>query len=208
MGRPKGTKMPTVDTVIDLRSQGIEPSEVLDREEAIALGYFVEDTDRTRVVQFKGKVIEIDWRKQVSASGQKIVWIPSQSPNFIAAGKRVVAEGKLVRPKGKKSIGAILRKFMDAPVSKRELNNLPDKIKSDLTEFMGGELTRGDIAAFALMGRAMEGDIMAFKEIADRVEGKAVQRNENKNVNVNYTDFLKGLGGFEEEDDEDPYIDV
>lgn len=196
--------------VIDLREQGLEAEVVLDRDEAISRGWMEEDTEKTRVVQLGGRLIEIDYRKRVSADGKRVVWITGQNPNS----KKVLAEGNKrlrervkngERPfhqKKRQSLGAVLKKFLNTPVTRWEYEKLPDKVKNSLQDFLGGELTRADVAAFQLMGRAMEGDIMAFKEIADRVEGKAVQRSENKNLNVNYQDYLKGLAGFEDEEEE------
>lgn len=205
-------KRPSIDEVLDLRDQGFEPSLELDRDEAISRGWIIPETEKTRLVQYRGEVIEIDFRKQVSSDGQRIVWIQGQNPKFLEARDKGRAEYNKLRGdkrgKRKKSIGSIIRKFMDAPVTKRELGKLPGGVQKALEEFMGGELTRGDVAAFALMGRAMEGDIMAFKEIADRVEGKAIQRTENKNMNVNYTDFLKDKAGLLDDEDEEDFVDV
>lgn len=205
------------EETINLFDQGMRPSLELTREESMERGWIHEDTSRTRLVQYKGELIEIDWRMRVSSDGKRIVWCPGHNPTtkkkLQAASRKAnerVRNGELKRSRrGKKNISSVLRKFMQAPVSKQELGKLPKNVQKALEDYMGGELTRGDVAAFVLMGKAMEGDIMAFKEIADRTEGKAIQRTENKNLNMNYTDFLKGLAGFDEEDeDEDPYIDV
>lgn len=202
-------KYPVLEDAVNLFNQGLTPSEKLTREESIAKGYFVEETDRTRLIQLGSQLIEVDFRKTVSADGRRIVWFKGHAPHvrkkFLEARDEHNKFQNQVqtRRRGRKSIGSVLKKFMDAPITKREFGALPKTVQSSLEEFLGGEVTRGDVAAFALMGRAMEGDIVAFKEIADRVEGKAVQRTENKNLNVNYTDFLSGLGGFDSESEEE-----
>lgn len=49
------------------------------------------------------------------------------------------------------------------------------------------------IMVTALAEKAMLGDVSAFKEVVDRIEGKALQKTENKNMNVSYLDYLKEL---------------
>lgn len=175
-------------------------------------GWMHHDTEKTRLIQIKGELIEVDYRMRPSKCGKRVVWCAGYHPKTRSKIQEVNAKGLNKRGPNKngtkKDLKSILKKFLDTPVTQRELSKLPKNIKSSLEEYMGGELSRADVAAFALMGKAMSGDIMAFKEIADRVEGKPVQRTENKNVNMNYTDFLKGLAGFDEEEEEDPYIDV
>lgn len=210
-----GKNNPSIDEVINLFDQGMRPSLEIDREEAIKRGYMAEDTKETRLVQFKGELVEIDYRKRVSASGDKIIWIAGQHPKTRQALKKIkemhdvgTHPGRSSR-KNKKTISGVLKQFMQTAPSRKEFDKLPKSVKNNLEEYLGRGLTRADIAAFVLMGKAMEGDIMAFKEIADRTEGKAIQRTENKHVHGNYTDFLKGLAGFDDDDeDQDPYIDV
>lgn len=207
---PKGEKsVGGIDTILDLRDQGLEAEVVIDREDAIARGWLAEDTEKTRVVQFGGRLIEIDFRKRVSVDGKRVVWIIGQNPHarrVMTEGRKKFLEkvkrGEVPARSKKQSLGSVLKKFLNTPVTKWEYEKLPVRVRESLEDFLGGELTRADVAAFQLMGRAMEGDIMAFKEIADRVEGKAVQRSENKNLNVNYQDYLSGLAGFEEEEEE------
>lgn len=204
-----------IEEVVNLFDQGMEPSLKLTREEAMEKGWIHEDTEKTRLIQLRGELIEIDYRMMPSKDGKKVVWLPGYHPNARKGFKKVHENIKKgIHPrrgttnKGR-SISSVLKSFMNAPPTKREFEKLPDRVKKNLEEYMGRGLTRADIAGFVLMGKAMDGDIMAFKEIADRTEGKAIQRTENKHVHGNYTDFLKGLAGFEEdEDDGEPYIDV
>lgn len=196
--------------VIDLRDVGIDgPSLELTKDEALEKGYFLHDTKKTRLVDFKGEVVEIDFRKCVSSKGDKIVWISGKNPAFIEGrAENFKRNNKLREGKtsGKrKSLASVIKAFMDTHPSKRELDKLPKSVIADLEIQMGGVLTRADIAAFALMGKAMGGDIMAFKELADRVEGKAVQKTENKNLNMNYTDFLADKAGLGDEEDEEEF---
>ena len=204
-----------IDDVINLFDQGMMPSQDISDEEALSRGWIHEDTEKTRLIQLGSELIEVDFRKRASKCGKKVVWIAGQNPSFIQGRKTTAGAYNEIQKKtggknkGRKGIGHVLKKFMNAPVTRRELGKLPKEVQATLEEFLGGEITRADVAGFALMGRAMQGDIMAFKEIADRVEGKAIQRTENKNLNVNYTDFLAGKAGLRDEDDDDePFIDV
>ena len=56
-----------------------------------------------------------------------------------------------------------------------------EEIKDD----HGNETVRGLLAVKALMDKAEEGDVQAFRELADRVEGKSISRTENENTNTN-----------------------
>lgn len=198
-----------LEDVIDLFEQGMTPSLELSREESIERGWMHHDTERTRLIQLKGELIEIDYRMRPSKCGRKVVWCAGQHPGT-RKGLKKAQEVNALKPSrvgrkdgSKKDLKSILKKFLDTPIGKREYDKLPAKVRSALGDYMGGELTRADVAAFALMGKAMSGDINAFKEIADRVEGKPVQRTENKNMNMNYTDFLGGLAGFSDDEDDD-----
>lgn len=55
----------------------------------------------------------------------------------------------------------------------------------------GRQMTRQQLMVHALIGRAMQGNVDAFRELLDRTEGKVANRNENKNLNVTYEDWLK-----------------
>jgi hypothetical protein len=138
-----------------------------------------------------------------SNDGKKLVWCQGYNPKLVK--KRLQVNHSLEGKKSKrpKNISTILKGFLKGNVTESEFKKLPDNVRKALEDKLGRGLTRGDIAAFVLMGKAMEGDIAAFKEIVDRTEGKAVQRTENKNLNVNYTDFIKGLAGFDDEPEEE-----
>lgn len=204
-----------IDDVPNLFDQGFAPSQDLSREESIELGYMVDDTKKTRLVQYKGELVEIDYRKRVSKNGSRIVWVSGHNPETRKKWHESMKERDYAgpgRPRGGKNLSSVLKQWMNADVTKTEFDKLPGPVRHSLEQYLGRGLTRKDVAAFALMGKAMTGDILAFKEIADRTEGKALQRTENKNLNANYADFVKGLAEFDDEDGEDddegPVIDL
>lgn len=63
----------------------------------------------------------------------------------------------------------------------------------ELLERYGKAPSMQALMVVTLAQKAMHGDVAAFKEVVDRIEGKAIQRNENKNMNVSYEDYLKSL---------------
>lgn len=67
----------------------------------------------------------------------------------------------------------------------------------------GRKLTRQQIMVHAIINRAMQGNVDAFRELLDRTEGKVANKNENKNMNVTYEDWLKAQAGGTEVKDDD-----
>lgn len=70
----------------------------------------------------------------------------------------------------------------------------------ELEDTVGQKLTRQQLMVHALVNRAMQGSVDAFRELVDRTEGKVANKNENKNMNINYEDWLKSQAGITPEE--------
>jgi hypothetical protein len=77
----------------------------------------------------------------------------------------------------------------------------------EIESYLGKRMTRQQLMAHAIINRAMHGNVDAFREVMDRTEGKVANKNENKNMNLTYEDWLKSQAGEktvnEEDDDTD-----
>lgn len=178
----------------------------IDKEEAKKLGYLFDDTIRTKLIRFNDEIIEVDFRRRVSHDGSRLTWVKGMSPKLAKGLANRAPKGK--GPKAPPRPSTIIKKIFSSKATYGELKDIPESSRLELEELMGGQLTRGDVAIFKQVARAVEGDFLAFKEIMDRIEGKAVQKNENMNVNANYTDFLKSKAEVDESSDDDDIIDV
>lgn len=79
--------------------------------------------------------------------------------------KKGQSGNKKGRPKGVRSISAVLKEYLEKEVDfKHPLTHT--KVKGSAIELM----------AMAMIKNAILGDVKAFKEIADRLEGKAAQQ--------------------------------
>ncbi len=93
--------------------------------------------------------------------------------------------------KGKKQIGAIFRKVLSYRCAE-DLTMLGLSITGIPQEDLA-LLTNEEVIALQIMSKALRGDTTAAAMIYDRVEGKPVQKNENMNTDVSYTEFLEHL---------------
>lgn len=75
---------------------------------------------------------------------------------------------------------------------------IPDEIVAqvmELEDLTGRKMTRQQLMVHAMVNRAMSGSVDAFRELLDRTEGKVANKNENKNMNLTYEDWLKAQAG-------------
>jgi len=88
-----------------------------------------------------------------------------------------------------KEIRGILDDILKASVSEKEL------LEEHSLILPAGQrkMTRGELLAFKLIERGCKGDLMAIREVLDRLYGKPVQTNENINANISYSDFLLSI---------------
>ena len=91
------------------------------------------------------------------------------------------------RPKGVKNTKTIFERFLSIEKSmKNPLNNELEK------------LSIAELLALKQIANAMNGDLSAYKEIIDRLEGKIINKIDN-NTNLNINDFnLKDVIKFKE----------
>ena len=76
----------------------------------------------------------------------------------------------------------------------------PTKADEDngLAERYAG-LTKGEVMYLRLASAAASGDVDAVKILLDRTLGKPVMHTENKNLNINYKDYLEEIAKKEQE---------
>ena len=77
------------------------------------------------------------------------------------------------RPKGKKSLSTLLKKYLKARI---DFRNPIKQNKEDKKAI-------SDIIAMRLLFKAINGDIVAIKEIMDRTEGKVLDKRELTGAN-------------------------
>lgn len=83
-------------------------------------------------------------------------------------------------------------------------SEIPDEIVAQIMEIedaIGKKMTRQHVMVHALVNRAMQGSVDAFRELVDRTEGKVANKNENKNMNLTYEDWLKAQAGQSDPED-------
>ena len=169
------------------------------KDEALFQELIFDDTTKTKIIRFNGEYVEVDYRRRVLSDGSRIGWVVGEP-----------ARSRLLIHKGERKPGmttkALLNKILDTVASKQELSVLSEDVRLDLEQMLGRRITRRDLAAMQVINQAVAGDLNAFKEMTDRLEGKAVQKAENKNLNINYSDFLESLSS-QDKGGEDP-IDV
>ena len=117
--------------------------------------------------------------------------LPRQAahPNLIATPKGSNNGGGA--RKGKKMIGSIFRKVLSyrCPEDLTMLGLCTIGIPEEDLNL----LTNEEVIALQIVSKALRGDTAAAAMIYDRVEGKPVQKNENMNADVSYTEFLEHL---------------
>jgi hypothetical protein len=103
----------------------------------------------------------------------------------------------------KQSVKQVINELLNSVPTSGEI---PDEIIGTIMELedaLGRRLTRKQLMSQAIISRAMQGHVDAFREIVDRTEGKVVQRIDNKNMNLTYEDWLKSQAGQEPDPDEE-----
>lgn len=94
-------------------------------------------------------------------------------------------------PKGKR-FKTVIRELMElqADVAAKDGDK---KLLQGLQKKLGRVLKNRELIVFKQMLKAITGDTSAFTALADREEGRPVQENENRNVGMNYTEYLDHL---------------
>ena len=64
----------------------------------------------------------------------------------------------------------------EARRKKRDAKSTLEALLAGKTDYDGRKVTRYEALALVLMGKAMEGNLMAIKEVFDRVDGKSVAK--------------------------------
>lgn len=69
------------------------------------------------------------------------------------------------------------------PKGKPNLKTLIEKVwNEEITDAKGNKKIQGLLAVKALLEKAQKGDVSAFRELADRMEGKAKDRKEHQHI--------------------------
>ena len=94
------------------------------------------------------------------------------------------------RPKGVLNSKTILERFLS--IEKKMTNPLNNETEN---------LTIAELIALKQIANALNGDLPAYKEIVDRIEGKVVSKIESTNVNTNKNFDITNLYGQETQSD-------
>ena len=133
-----GSKPAETVVVVD----DVEATKVLSAEDALAAGWIERDTEKTKMVEFLGETIEIDIRKKVNVKGDKVCWIVGKHPGFVNNKHTFTAENikghKRPTGKRKKSLKSLFRQLLDAKPVQGEVLGIPDKLRYELEEQIGG----------------------------------------------------------------------
>jgi hypothetical protein len=108
-------------------------------------------------------------------------------------------KGQSGNPKGKKkgtkNYTTRLREMLDLVATSDDYDNDDAAMIERLSSLMGDrKITKGDVMLIKLVVQATKkNNLQAMTQIMDRLEGKAVQKNVNENIERTYEDYLESL---------------